>query len=282
MIPVKELLVDRDNYQRWPDEARVREIVEHYDPIAFGVLFVNLRGFEPYVGQKFIFDGQNRYTAARDMGMDEVPCILVHGLSLEEEARRFVTMDTNRRSLSKIDKYRANLVAKDPLATLASQVIEESGFKVETNPKKWRADQVGYIRAIDAVETAIRRYGPHTTIAALQTCRLAWPNDVTAGQRNFVLGTARLIFKFEDKLNVRQLQKKLALVSPREVIKRANALSESMSWRRDDVFGNVFYKQYLYKTRGAKLPDWNSRKILPSGRGDGSMQLTYFQEVKKK
>jgi hypothetical protein len=284
MIPLSELRVDRDNYQRPIDEPRIKKIIEEFDPIALGTLFVNERDFDPYMGQLFVFDGQHRLIALRRMvlngGQTEAPCIVIFGMTLEEEARRYVTMDTERRGLQSMDRFRAEIVAQDKEALAVLHLIHESGFNVDMSIG-WRNAKVGYVRAVDAVKTSRRRYGEPITLAALQTLHTVWPESPDAVSRNFILGTGRLLFKFGDVMKLRRLDQKLAAVSARQIIQRAKNFQDNLSARADDAVGQALYAEYrrgLREVTQALMPAWESRVIRPGGP-NGMLRLVKLSEL---
>jgi hypothetical protein len=284
MIPLPELKVDRENYQRPIDEARIKKIIEEFDEVALGTLFVNQRDFDPYMDQLFVFDGQHRLIALRRMavngGPNEAPCIVTFGMTLEEEARRYVTMDTERRGLQSMDRFRARIVAQDKDALAVLHIIHESGFNVDMSVG-WRNAKAGHIRAVDAVEVCRRRYGEPITLAGLQTLHTVWPESSDAISRNFILGTCRLLFKFGDVIKLRRLDQKLAAVSARQITQRAQGFKENLSSRADDAVGQALYFQYrrgMREETQATMPAWESRVIKPGGP-NGMLRLVTLSEL---
>ena len=279
MVPLPELKVDRETYQRDPDEERVKEIVEHFDPVLFGVLMVNVRAD----GSKWVFDGQNRLTAARRLHHTHAPCMLTRGMLVEVEADKFVKLDTKRRGLLVVDRLRADLVSQKPMALAVMRTADVAGYKIELNPKRWRNQKEGYIKAIAALEKSIRRYGEPVTVATLKLLHQAWPygkKSLIGTQANFIMGAARTLFMF-DEIKTNDLAIKLARLDPADIAIAANRSSEGQSWRRDAVFAHQMYLAYLkgrHEDTRAAFPAWESRVIRPSGRGDGSMQLTIYTE----
>lgn len=279
MVPLPELRVDREAYQRDPDEERVKAIVERFDSVLFGVLMVNVRDD----GSKWVYDGQNRLTAVRRLKHTHAPCILTHGMTIEIEADKFVKLDTERRGLSVVDKLRADLVGQKPLALATMRVADAADYKIELNPKRWRNQKEGYIKSIASLQKSIVRYGEPVTIAALKMLHQAWPygnKSLVGTQANFIMGAARVLFMFNE-IRTNDLATKLARLDPADIAIAANRSSEGQGWRRDTVFAHQLYLAYMKNRRDetrATFPAWESRVIRPSGRGDGSMQLTIFVE----
>ena len=113
MIPVKDLKVDSE-YQRGITGNRVDRIKENWSWVAAGVITVALRG--PGAGDYFVIDGQHRVAAAERAGISELPCLVFESVSHIDEAQGFLDANTSRKAMSVVDRYRALLVVRDPVA----------------------------------------------------------------------------------------------------------------------------------------------------------------------
>ena len=60
-------------------------------------------------GRFYIIDGQHRYYAALAKGIKRLLCIIRTGLTMENEARIFVTMNKSRKPLTPFDEFKANI-----------------------------------------------------------------------------------------------------------------------------------------------------------------------------
>ena len=102
-IPLSEICIEP--YQRVLNNARVKRIADNFDPARVGVLLLSKRGPHSYA----IVDGQHRLCAMRQIGVPDAVCIVVVGLSYEEEANyfRIQTRDTN--ALSAYSLYKAGV-----------------------------------------------------------------------------------------------------------------------------------------------------------------------------
>ena len=105
-IPLSEICIEP--YQRVLNNARVKRIADNFDPARVGVLLLSKRGSHSYA----IVDGQHRLCAMRQIGVPDAVCIVVVGLSYEEEANyfRIQTRDTNALSAySPVSRRRTNI-----------------------------------------------------------------------------------------------------------------------------------------------------------------------------
>lgn len=112
-------------YQRKKLEQKARKIAEGFEWSKFGVLMVNQRG-----GKYWIYDGQQRHAASLLIpAIKKVPCIVFEKHSRQEEASDFIGTD-QRTKLRPLDKWRAEIIAKDPLAVATHAVLKSFGFDI--------------------------------------------------------------------------------------------------------------------------------------------------------
>ena len=107
MIPTSQIVTG--SYQRELTASRVAKIANAFNPAKLGALVVNKRAD----GTHAILDGQHRLAALRILGVPEVRCILLEGLSPEEEADYFRSQNENSRALTAFDLFNAGVCAKD-------------------------------------------------------------------------------------------------------------------------------------------------------------------------
>ena len=82
-IALSEICIEP--YQRVLNNARVKRIADNFDPARVGVLLLSKRGPHSYA----IVDGQHRLCAMRQIGVQDAVCIVVVGMSYEDEANYF-------------------------------------------------------------------------------------------------------------------------------------------------------------------------------------------------
>ena len=86
-------------------------------------------------GKYWVIDGQHRVMAAllRDDIID-LPCVLFDIDDITAEAMGFWSANSNRRNVSSLDKYRALIVAKDPLVLRIDKLLKDHSIKVQISP----------------------------------------------------------------------------------------------------------------------------------------------------
>ena len=107
-------------------EPQVRAIAREFNWAFFGALTVKQRD-----GKYYVTDGQHRLAAAIRRGdIPSVPCSITESAGIEEEARSFVNTNSNRKTVSAYDKYRAMVVAKNPVHVGIESMLNDRGLHV--------------------------------------------------------------------------------------------------------------------------------------------------------
>lgn len=122
-IPVSEIKIDT-GYQRRLRE-KVNRMVANWDYNLCDVVLVSYRN-----GKFYVIDGQHRVAAAKRVGAEFLPCQIVEGLSREEEAARFVALNSGVSPLSQYDTWNANLLCGDPVDTEVKRICDKWGIEV--------------------------------------------------------------------------------------------------------------------------------------------------------
>lgn len=131
-IPVRMLKVDHEKYQR-PLQKNFKYLLDNWDSDQCDPIVVNYRAD----GYYYVIDGQHRATAVQTLGITQIVCDVFVGLTLEEEADKFVTQYDGTTKLKAIDSYRANIIRKQEIDTLIKEVCDKYGLTItkERAPK---------------------------------------------------------------------------------------------------------------------------------------------------
>lgn len=120
-IPVE--LLDLDHVYQRELGPHVKDISENWDEFKAGVLCVNYRN-----GRFYIWDGQNRFTAALMRGgIDRLHCMIQVGWTQKQEALAFAKQNERKKRLSAADVIRAEIVGGDPIAIKVKHVCDKYG-----------------------------------------------------------------------------------------------------------------------------------------------------------
>jgi hypothetical protein len=150
-------LIDVDpTYQRELDAARVQRILDWFDWSSFGALVV-----APKEGGRFnCTDGQHRLEAAkRHPLVKQVPGVIIAKSGTVDEAANFVAINANRKNVTPLQLYWAELAAGDPEAVTVAQVCERAGVTIIRGAGGTPKAKPGETAAIAAVRGVVGKYG---------------------------------------------------------------------------------------------------------------------------
>lgn len=164
-----ELAID-ETYQRGLEDAKSRELVKRiartWDWDLCQPLVVARRAGED--GERFyVIDGQHRLAACRMRGdIGALPCVVVDYGGPAAEAIAFRRLNTERKTLTKLDLFRAAVAGGDPEALAISEAMADAGLAVapHSNCSVWKP---GMVSNIGGIEYSWRRDGPEATRRAL-------------------------------------------------------------------------------------------------------------------
>lgn len=214
-VPLDQLVVD-DAYQRVLDEARVERIAEEFDPALLGTLEVSTRN-----GKAAVFDGQHRLAALRRRGASTAPCLVHDGLTVAEEAALFVALQTQRKPLRPLDRFKARLVAGDPDAIDIKAVVEQHGYTVGEG-----GDHPHSIGAVTALDRAYARGGADLLDQAL-TLLGTWRDEPRGTDGALIEGLAIAAEKFGSHPRWVNVAAALEQITATSLLRKAMAMMET-------------------------------------------------------
>lgn len=175
-IGVDRLAVD-ETYQRScanpASEALIARIAARWDWRLFQPLACARRA----EGAIVVIDGQHRLLGARRRGdIPHLPCIVGQFETVADEATAFAAMNRQRKAMSTLDLYRAQIAAGEPDAVQALGVVTDVGLGLSrhTNPNNLKPRE---IVCFGGVVRAIKRYGGVPTRRALTAIAGAYPDE---------------------------------------------------------------------------------------------------------
>jgi hypothetical protein len=120
--------VDNENYQRNPKGATVvTKIAADWSWVACGAIAVALRDD----GNYYAMDGQHRLLAAlRREDIRQMPCMVFLVSKVEEEAQGFLRVNTGRKPLSGIERFRAKVTSGNPVTMKVDHLLRLYGYRV--------------------------------------------------------------------------------------------------------------------------------------------------------
>jgi hypothetical protein len=123
-IDKNELAID-DSYQREASQQKINAIASNWSWMACGAIHVAERD-----GDFYVFDGGHRVLAARKRrDIDELPCLVFGSEGTIGEARGFLSVNTLRRPLKALERFKAQLVVGDKAALLVDELMREHSYR---------------------------------------------------------------------------------------------------------------------------------------------------------
>ena len=127
-VEISKLRIDREGYQRTPNNKTVNTIAREFCWEAFGVVSVVC----DENGVKWVIDGQQRITAAMLRGIKKVPCIISNG-SRVKAASLFRKINETRNRISSVSQYRAGVTEGATQDLLIRDMIASVGMRIDEN-----------------------------------------------------------------------------------------------------------------------------------------------------
>lgn len=243
-VDIDRLKID-PRYQRKVNRQRVRNIATKFDERLMGVLVCSVREDGVYV-----IDGQHRLEVARLLGHPTVRCELRIGLSVEEEAYIFYSLDTQRTGLTSDDGFRALLVAQDETALAVAKAIEDAGLRVT-----YTGAVIGGIRSFKTLLAVTRQYGIERVRTTLKVLHDAFPTSETPATANVIEGMVLFLTKYPD-ISTKELSRSLQHnSSPLDLSQKARAISGSMSWGTKVSMARAILGAYNHKRSHNRIED---------------------------
>ncbi len=214
ILPLAQMFVD-PAYQR-PLTSFVKRVTEQFDPALVGTLVVSWRPGrkqKPYA----IVDGQTRWQAMQGIGHEFGPSLLYTDLTPAQEAGLFERLQTQRRGMMSVTRFKASLAAGNPEALAIEGLVHACGFTIGAPGQK----HAGAIPSVAALERSWRR-DPTNLERTLVTFKEAW--KVTPAGAS-IRGLFRF-FEITANVDDERLVRRLSIVSENELHKRASALKE--------------------------------------------------------
>lgn len=156
-VPVMLMKLDK-SYQRETNNENIQNLIKDWNNDRCDFLLVSFRDDKFY-----IVDGQHRYTAAKYKGIEELPCIILTGLTREQEARIYSRQNENVKKLTIYDVFKANLVNGDTsipevkIDMEIDRICKKHGIKVTITNRYTHKEKT--LRSLSATRKIIKSHG---------------------------------------------------------------------------------------------------------------------------
>lgn len=213
----KELQVSDLNLADYQRTRLSMEIVKRYakdfDWDIFGVPLVSYRD-----GKYWVVDGQHRVEVLKILGIETVLCQVLSGLSYEEEAAKFVKLNTEHKVLNANQKFHGKVEAKDSDALSIRDIMKQNNL---TYAKHLRGQNETVVSAIATVERIYNKKGSAHLNRVLNILKQAWYGDNSAFNCAVMVGLSTFLSNsrgVQDGILISTLERRM----PNDIIVSAN------------------------------------------------------------
>lgn len=255
-VPLERIVTEQ--YQRILNMKNVAGIVKNFDPAKLGVLVVSHREDGTYA----VLDGQHRLTALRRLGYDAANCIVLEGMTIQQEADYFRRQNENKQSLRINDTFNASLWAEDAESLRIKELMDKYGFR------HGKSGQPMCICAIGALQRILRRFGDRTLELTLACIAATWPHDSTILRGEMLAGLGEFWRRYGEKLTVAQFEARMRKHLPMEMYQEARrrtqgkttpatAFNKTIRFTMCAVFVNAYNKQLRTNSPNRLELEWD-------------------------
>jgi len=128
-VPKEQLRVDQ-TYQRSLNDSKRKRIASNFNWAALGVLLCARRPD----GSLWVIDGQHRLAAAMSRSdVQDVPVVVFEfDGNIQDEAADFLIANKERKPLTGVDSFKAQVAAGDPIAIAVNDMVHSTGRVIGT------------------------------------------------------------------------------------------------------------------------------------------------------
>ncbi|KQZ25833.1 hypothetical protein ASD50_20635 [Mesorhizobium sp. Root552] len=171
----KNLITVDPLYQRPLDAERAKTIARAFSWRSFGALVVVPAGDGYHVT-----DGQHRLEAAKvHPKVTHVPAVIVQVETIQSEAGMFVDINRNRKNVSALELFFAELAAETGGATEVLQAAKSAGMRIPKYPGNFKPNDT---IAVSALHALVATYAPERVQTILETVAAGKFRPVSANQ----------------------------------------------------------------------------------------------------
>lgn len=174
-------------YQREPRNEEVAKITNEFNINKVEVKAASIRKVGG-IWHLFLMDGGHTlsallYMRSKGFPIFSIVCKVFVNLTLEEEAEIFATQNEGKTNLRGYERYKAELCAKMPTATIINKVTKEFGLTVKTNHNSTinRHDNINAVEELYRIVERNGENGLRFVFFALQST--GWTDDMVYTQR---------------------------------------------------------------------------------------------------
>lgn len=139
MLSKKDMVIDTGYQREAVSDAVVGSIAKDWDWRFFGSLSV-AEWIDPEEPEKPIYaiiDGGHRWRASLlRSDVEMLPCVVFKNTTEKDEAEAFVGINSHRKAVKAIEKYRAGILYGDEACLMAKSILDELGLHASHNTER--------------------------------------------------------------------------------------------------------------------------------------------------
>lgn len=201
-------------YQRELKMAKVRKIVNNFNPDVVGTALVSFRD-----GDFWCLDANHRIKAMEMLGYKEVWCQILTGLTYREECERFNLLNTGRTQLTSNQVFHCRVEGRDKDALELVEMFNKYRFDYNKNTSIKAQNTIGAVSKFAKMQ---KNYGMDMVERVLRTLRNAWFGDADSLSSAIITGLSTF-YSENPSADDMILVKALEQITPSVLITQATA-----------------------------------------------------------
>ena len=178
--------IEPSDFQRPTNTAQVNRIVKRFDEAKLGTLTVSDRDSKYH-----IIDGAHRSRALRCLGYTHALCVVLTGLTYEEEAEYYRMQNQDKRGLSPSDLFKAGLASGNEQCVTINKIVKANGYHVGKGKNDFYC-----IAAFQTLFTIAVDYGYAVLDNTLFLLANTWAGLARASRSECLLGVAEFVRRY--------------------------------------------------------------------------------------
>ena len=187
-------MIVTDDYQRPLSQIWVDKIAGNFAELKANLPKVSFRDRKYYV-----FDGQHTIAARIKLNKGkpvDIRCEVYHGLSHEEEAGLFVSLNSDKKKTTLRDNIKAAYIEQRPDVVEMVKVVEGAGFKLAFRGE----NEKNFISAVGKVESIYKKHGREGLMWVLELIRDTWDGEKMSLKAEIIGGVGEVYRAYRDDI----------------------------------------------------------------------------------
>lgn len=229
ILPIELTRIATPGYQRSVDPRRVNKIIKEFNRNQINPPTLSERD-----GHLWVVDGQHTIAALLAQGQLTWECVIVSGLTYEDEARLYADRNSprTRRALTASDQLKAMLEADDDTARQFHEIAKDLDLYFPFEGGDTSGNDVRLLLAISECFDVVRRHGPQMLSLVLRVASRAWPTQKGRFNKLIIQGLSHFLDTNKGQYDEKRLINRLSTTTPNILISEATSLQQLQGFKR--------------------------------------------------